>query len=195
MNSKEKKSITIEKLIEIVNYISDKINLSSNIRNNVEFNLYIKDIEREINIDFSKIIKISKQYIEKENSFKVWGKLKKINKDHYEIEYSDEINYIPKQLFTIAHEYVHFIIDQILLSNVIIQNFEFQEINDGETLNRSSEKYEYIIESLSSKLIVSDEKFNKFIENRKMSQELLFDISKTFNLSLSAAEIRYEENY
>lgn len=195
MSKSESKAITIEKLIEIVNYISDKINLTTNIRNNAQFELFIKDINHTINIDFTKIKNIQKAKIEKEKSFKVWGKLTKINETEYEIIYSDEINYIPKQLFTIAHEYAHFIIDQILVSNVNIQNFSFEKIAKGTAINRSEEKYEYIIESLASKLIVSDEKFNEFIKNRTMTQELLFEISNHFNLSLSAAEIRYDETY
>lgn len=188
----ECKEISIEKLVKIINIISDNIDFNKSLKINTAFEFDIKEINEKLLIDFSKIISIQEKKFKSNNLFKTWGELRK-KSDKYEIYLNQDIKYFPKQIFTLAHEYVHFIIDQILQSNIKIKHFDFLKLENGNSFNRSEERYEYIIEALSSKLIVSDEKFSKFIAGKNFSHSLIIDISKEFNLSLSAAEIRYEE--
>lgn len=194
----QNKKLTIERLIKIVNLVSCELNLKYFVKNslltNITLNIKIEELKNPLSLDFSKITEINCKKFDKINSVKVWGRLKKISSSNYKIYYNEEIKYFSKQLFTIAHEYIHFIIDQILESGLEIEGLTtLKQIKNNQYLNRSSQEYEYLIESLASKLIVSDDKFEKFIENKEFSSQLIIRIAEEFKLSFSAAEIRYYE--
>lgn len=77
-------------------------------------------------------------------------------------------------------------------NGIKIQELDFKKLNPGELFNRSTQRYEYFIEFLASKLVVSDEKFEKFIAGKRYNHQLLINIAEKFSLSISTVEIRYE---
>lgn len=195
----KKNKISQKQLINIINHISENKKTKNGELPNIVFNFTINDQEG-YQIDFSKIKKISYTNFEDHESLqKTWGSLTKTTEDTYEIKLSKKMIYKAKIIFTLAHEYIHFIIDQLLFAGIEIDEYEDLTIMKQNVESYRNNKYEPLIETLASKYILSDDNFNEFVENwlnknnKNTSQLLIYELNKQFNLSLAAAAIRVEE--
>ena len=105
------------------------------------------------------------------------------------IKIDSKIKDVGQKRFTLAHEMGHYFNEKLK-----IQNSKFWGIlnfrENGNTL-LSSEGREGDANTFAAELLMHKPWFSEFIKNKKINFELIKDIASEFNVSLTAAAIRY----
>ena len=105
------------------------------------------------------------------------------------IKIDSKIKDVGQKRFTLAHEMGHYFNEKLK-----IQNSKFWGIlnfrENGNTL-LSSEGREGDANTFAAELLMHKPWFSDYIKNRKINFELIKDIAGSFNVSLTAAAIRY----
>lgn len=90
--------------------------------------------------------------------------------------------------FTLAHEFGHFFLERNQ------QRFNKYSCSDTDiNIYKSNKIAESNANSFAAELLMPKKFFKDFTDNKPLSLRLIFDISNYFNVSLTAASIRYAE--